>query len=98
VAKVVWTERATAWLGDIHAYVSQDNSIAATRTVKAIQEKALLLEKFPELGYKYEETSGRDVRILLYGHYRIAYDINDDGTIRILGVFHAALDIERYLF
>jgi toxin ParE1/3/4 len=33
---------------------------------------------------------------LLYGHYRIAYLIKDDGNIDILGVFHGALDIGRY--
>ncbi len=38
-----------------------------------------------------------EVRILLYGHYRIAYLVNPDDAIDILGVFHGALDIERYL-
>lgn len=36
------------------------------------------------------------MRILLYGHYRIAYLVKDDG-VEILGVFHGALDIERLL-
>jgi plasmid stabilization system protein ParE len=39
-----------------------------------------------------------DVRVLLYGHYRIAYVIKPDSNIDILGVFHGALDIDRYLF
>lgn len=37
-----------------------------------------------------------DIRVLLYGHYRIAYIITSD-YIDILGVFHGALDIDRYL-
>ncbi len=37
------------------------------------------------------------MRILLYGHYRIAYLIKDENTIDILGVFNGALDIERFL-
>ena len=36
------------------------------------------------------------VRILLYGHYRIAYLIKDDGNIAVLGVFHGSLDITKY--
>lgn len=36
------------------------------------------------------------VRTILYGHYRIAYLVKDDGNIDILGVFHGALDITRY--
>jgi plasmid stabilization system protein ParE len=35
--------------------------------------------------------------ILLYGHYRIAYSVDEDGDVIIVGVFHGALDIERYL-
>ena len=35
---------------------------------------------------------------LLYGQYRIAYLVKDGGDIDILGVFHGALDIKRYLF
>jgi len=38
-----------------------------------------------------------EVRILLYGHYRIVYLKTFEKTIVFLGVFHGALDIERYL-
>ena len=31
------------------------------------------------------------------GHYRIAYLIKADGNIDILGVFHGAMEIERYI-
>jgi len=41
-------------------------------------------------------ASRRHVRILLYGHYRIAYLIKADGNIDILGVFHGSLDISKY--
>jgi plasmid stabilization system protein ParE len=37
------------------------------------------------------------VRIVLYGHYRIAYLIASEQRIDILGVFHGSLSIERYL-
>jgi toxin ParE1/3/4 len=39
----------------------------------------------------------REIRILLYEHYRITYLIKQDGNIDIIGVFHGALEIERYL-
>ena len=52
------------------------------------------LASFPEIGHRYLASS-RNVRILLYGHYRIAYLVKDDGNIDILGVFHASLDITR---
>ena len=37
-----------------------------------------------------------EIRILLYGHYRIAYLVKPD-LVEILGVFHGALDIQRYI-
>ncbi|MFP3938724.1 MAG: hypothetical protein ACOC7L_02425 [Acidobacteriota bacterium] len=39
----------------------------------------------------------REVRILLYGHYRIAYLVTETRNVRLLGIFHGALDITRYL-
>jgi plasmid stabilization system protein ParE len=55
----------------------------------------LTLAARSNLGY-YNLPSSRNVRVLLYGHYRIAYLVKDDGNIDILGVFHSALDITRY--
>ena len=55
------------------------------------------LSEFPPIGHRYEGISDREVRILLYGHYRIAYLIKSEEDIDILGVFHGALDIRRYL-
>jgi len=97
MAQIRWTAEAERWLRDIHDYIALDKPEAASRTVRAIYEKAQLLARFPELGYRYENVRGRDIRILIYGHYRIAYLNETDGTIDILGVFHAALDMERYL-
>ena len=38
----------------------------------------------------------RNVRILLYEHYRIASLVTEEKNIDILGVFHGSLDISRY--
>jgi len=45
----------------------------------------------------YKSEPEGDIRVLLYGHYRIAYLIRGKDYIDILGVFHGALDIDRYL-
>jgi len=95
VAEIAWTDEAQRWLRDIHEYIAADNPAAAARTVEGIFEKAQVLARFPEIGHRYVASS-RDVRILLYGHYRIAYLLRDDGNVDILGVFHGSLDIERY--
>jgi plasmid stabilization system protein ParE len=95
MAEIAWTLEAQRWLEDIFEYIAADNSQAAARTVQGIYERAQDLRRFPQLGSRYAASS-RHVRVLLYGHYRIAYLIKDDGNIDILGVFHGALDIARY--
>ena len=65
--------------------------------VSGIYDKVQMLEHFPELGHKYKSEAEGDVRILLYGHYRIAYLIKGKERIDILGIFHGALDIDRYI-
>jgi plasmid stabilization system protein ParE len=98
LAEINWTSEAERWLKDIHDYIAEDNLETANSTVNAIYEKAQLLSQFPHLGYRFDSIPDREVRILLYGHYRIAYLIKADKNIDILGVFHGALDINRYSF
>ena len=96
MAKLNWTSESERWLKDIFDYIAADNPQAAADVVNGIYEKAQLLTRFPDMGYRYE-GSDAEVRILLYGHYRITYLNRPDGDIDIIGVFHGALDIERYL-
>ena len=95
MAEISWTEEAQRWLTDIFKYVATENPQAAARTVLGIYERVQDLARFPEIGSRYAASS-RHVRILLYGHYRIAYLIKDDRNIDVLGVFHGSLDITRY--
>jgi len=97
LAEVKWTDEAQTWLKDIYDYIAVEDSDAAGRTVGGIYEKTELLKHYPEIGHRYEAASLREVRILLYGHYRIAYLIKPDDNIDILGVFHGSLNVERYL-
>ena len=88
---------AQVWLKDIHSYIAIDNPDAAQRTIAGIFARAQLLKSHPRLGHRYEAEKSREVRILLYGHYRIAYLIKSEKRIDILGVFHGSLGIERYM-
>ena len=47
------------------------------------------------MGYRHS-GSHRNVRVILYGHYRIAYLIQEDNDVTILGVFHTSMDITRF--
>jgi len=96
LVEINWTREAELWLRDIYNYIALDDSNAAERTLVGIFQKVQLLTNHPRLGYRYEPEQSREVRILIYGHYRIAYLIKSDSRIDVLGVFHGALNIERY--
>jgi toxin ParE1/3/4 len=95
VAEISWTEEAERWLSDIFEYIALENPDAALRTVQGIYERAQVLKDFPQIGQRYSPST-RAVRVLLYGHYRIAYLVKPDGNVDILGVFHGALDLTKY--
>jgi plasmid stabilization system protein ParE len=96
MAKIVWTREAADWLQSIHDYIAKDSPRAALKVVRGLYDKIQLLCKHPRLGQRYERIVDREVREILYGHYRIAYLVKTEQRIEILGIFHAAMEIDRY--
>ena len=97
MAEIRWTIEAKTWLKNIYDYIAQDDPRAAAKVVEGIYEKAQILKEYPEIGYRYRSEPEGEIRILLYGHYRIAYLLAGNELIDILGVFHGAMEIDRYL-
>jgi toxin ParE1/3/4 len=98
MAEIRWTSEAELWLHDIHDYITADNPSAAIKVVEGIHNKVQTLRQFPEIGHIHRIEAEGEIRILLYGHYRIAYlRRKEKDVLDILGVFHGALDIDRYL-
>ena len=98
MAQVVWTDEALAWLREIRDYVAEQNPDAAVRVTRGLYEKVESLGHFPERGYRYrDDANGNPIRVVLYGHYRIAYRVGRERTVTILGIFHGALDIDRLI-
>lgn len=96
MAEIRWTDESVRWLHDIHDYISHDSPISAQKVVMGIYDKSQILVSFPDIGCIYRKEKDGVVRILLFGHYRIAYFVRNDESVTILGVFHGALDISRY--
>ena len=98
MAELRWTPEALDWLEDIHRYIAQNNPHAAESVIDGILKKADVLTAFPDIGTRLRIVPEGDVRMILYGHYRIAYLCrNDSEVIDVLGVFHGALDIDKYI-
>lgn len=97
MAQINWTNEAKQWLREIFDYIAKDNPTAAAEVVTGIHRRTQILLTFPHAGHRYRDEPEGDIRVLLYGHYRIAYLLKKNGDIDILGVFHGALEIDRYL-
>lgn len=98
MAELKWTDEALDWLEEIYRYIAQDNPDAAAQVVDGIYEKAQMLTLHPDIGTRLRQVEEGDVRFILYGHYRIAYlRHNNNELIHVIGVFHGALDIDKYL-
>ena len=98
MGKINWTQESERWLRDIHDYIALDSPKAAASTIQGIFDKVQFLEIHPRMGHHYMVVTDREIRSLLYGHYRIGYLVKGDAAIDILGVFHGSLDINRYLY
>ena len=73
MAEIRWTSEAEKWLREIHDYLIQKSSIVAENVTIGIYQKVQDLKQFPEIGHRYRSEPDGEIRILLYGHYRIAY-------------------------
>jgi toxin ParE1/3/4 len=97
MGQIKWTLEAEHWLKEIHDYIARNNPTAAQKVVAGIQSKADLLSDFPKIGYKYRDEPDGEIRVLLYGRYRLAYLVKANDDVDILGIFHGAMDISRLL-
>lgn len=67
----------------------------ARRCLQAIYD--YIAEDNEPAAYRLVLAAGHpDIRVMLYGHYRLAYRVMPDRQVQVLGVFHGAMDIERH--
>ena len=57
MAQVVWTAEAERWLLRIHGYIAADSPVNAFNVVKAIYQRAQILERFPNLGQAHRSRA-----------------------------------------
>jgi toxin ParE1/3/4 len=87
--KITWTEQARDDLKLIYEYISKDSTKYADITVDNIIEITERLVSFPFSGRNVPEFRKEDIREIIYGNYRIIYQVTSDYII-ILTVFHSA--------
>lgn len=84
--KLRWTHRARRDLLEIGRFIARDKPGAARRWVERLRARARGALDAPYSGRRIPELERDDLRELLLGSYRIAYQVRDD-TIWILTVF-----------
>lgn len=97
MVEIFWTDESKKWLKEIHDYIKLDNEFAAKRVVNSIYQKVENLKKYPEIGQKLSQWTNKDIRMILYGHYRIVYFIKNKERIDIIGIYHGALDLKKHM-
>jgi len=87
---VIWTENASQGLERAYLFLAEKSEEAAIAAIKAIREKALLLEQFPNIGRPAEdfEPEYRELLIPFGGAgYVLVYETVGN-TVYVLAIKH----------
>lgn len=85
--KIIWSKLAIERASEISEYIALDNQTAATKWVDILFDKVSLLKTSPKSGRMVPETNREDIREIIYGNYRIIYNVAKN-QICVLTVRH----------
>ena len=91
----MWTE--TAWL-DLKTtadHIAEDSPAYAASFVREIRDAARSLRSFPNRGRRVPELDDESLRELLIHNQRLIYFVSD-GSVHVVGLIHAARDLESF--
>jgi len=85
--RIIWSPLAVEKAAEIAEYISRDNPTAAKNWVDTVFSKVEQLKSFPESGRIVPEINNKDFRELIYGNYRIIYQV-EKTQVSILTIHH----------
>lgn len=85
--KIVWSPLAVERASEIVDYIALDKPLAADKWIHTVFSKVEQLRSNPEIGRIVPEINERQFRELIYGNYRIIYQI-ETKQISILTIRH----------
>ena len=92
MAKIVQTEPALRNLEIIINYIAIDSPLYAERIGNKIVHAPRILKNYPKIGRIVPEFNINSVRELIYGSYRIIYEIRKE-TCFIEAIIHSSRDL-----
>ena len=91
MAKIIWSELALNDIRSIHDYIARDSVDRATLFIERLIAATDRLERFPASGRVMDEIGNEACREIIYGSYRIMFEIEEE-IVRISAVVHSARD------
>lgn len=86
--KAVWTRWALRDLESLHAFISEDDPVAALRVVRRIQEAASVIGSHPEIGRLGRVPDTREF-VIPNTPYIIVYRLSRP-SLEVVAVIHGA--------
>ena len=91
MAKVIWSPQALEDLESIFTFIARDSADRAALFIERIIESTDRLQDFPSSGRIIQEIKKEECREIVYGSYRIMFEIKGE-YIRSAAVVHSARD------
>ena len=88
---LTWTDEAAASLRRIYQEMARTRPQTTKRTLESLLHGIESLVTYPDLGRPYRYCGERPIRVLGYGGFQVAYRIEEDDSIIVLGVFAGSL-------
>ena len=95
MAKVIWTGPALRDLEFITKYIALDSPRYAERFAKRLVRTPRALRSHPRMGRVVPEFDRESTRELIYGAYRLVYEIRADDCY-VTAVIHASRDFLQH--
>ena len=95
MAQIVWTKPALKDLELIINYIALDSLRYAERVGREIVCAPRILQDYPQTGRIVPEFNLATIRELIYGSYRIIYEIRGN-ECHIEAIIHSSRDLMRY--
>ncbi len=96
MARVIWTNPALADVQHIIEYISNDSLFYAERVGTRIVQAPRRLKQFPFSGRVVPEFSDNNIREIIYGAYRIIYQIRED-VCYVVAVIHGSRNLPLHV-
>lgn len=92
MASLTWTSEAASTIRDIYQFMARDRPETTQRTMEWIFNKVDSLLEYPNQGQPYDYSpDGRDVRVIRYGNFKVAYLVEETADVVVLGVFNGLI-------